>query len=182
MHLFYNRSGSDSEMEQSSSGSPLHLLVWLALIITLWCLFYIVFYVSKYGKPKSCRLEEYLLFLWFLWSCSWHKRLPGFGKGQQSRSDTAGFRFILSLIVLGKVSRWCLYSEWEKLRPSAEITFLSHRSWGDSRACKFLTVLCWALQTPAALQINLWGLNALFPNLRVDKLLIEGAFPHRFLY
>lgn len=103
-------------------------------------------------------------------------RLPSFGKVQQSRGNTAGFRLALSLIVLGKVSRWCLYSEWGKLRPSAETTFLSHRSLGDLRAGGFLTVLCLPLQTPAALQISLWGLRALFPNLMVDKLLVEEHF------
>lgn len=101
--------------------------------------------------------------------------------GQKSRGDTAGFRFVLSLIVLGKVCSWCLYLEQGKLRPSAEIAFLSHRLWGDSRAGEFLAVLRSPLQTPAALQISLGGLKALFPNLRVDKL-VEGAFPHRFLY
>lgn len=45
MHLFCNMSGSDSETEQSSSVSPLHLLVQLAVITTLQCLLYVVFYV-----------------------------------------------------------------------------------------------------------------------------------------
>lgn len=38
MHLFCNMSGSDSETEQSSSVSPLRLLVQLAVIITPQCL------------------------------------------------------------------------------------------------------------------------------------------------
>lgn len=93
MHLFCNMSGSDSEMEQSSSVSPLHLLVQLALLITPQCLLYVVFYLLKHQEPKSWGLPFIPLIFVELFS---HKMLPSFGKGQQSRGDTAGFRFVHS--------------------------------------------------------------------------------------
>lgn len=93
MHLFCNTSGSGSEMEQSSSVSPLHLLLQLALVITSQCLLYVVFYVLKHQEQKPWELPFIPLIFVDLFS---HKRLPNFGKGQQSRGDTAGFRFLLS--------------------------------------------------------------------------------------
>ena len=160
MHLFYNRSGSHPATAQSSAGSLLPVLVCLALVITLQCLSYVVVYVSKHCEPKSCGLEDYLLFLPFLWGCSQHKRWPSFGQGQQGRGSAAGCRCSLSPVILGKVSRWCGYSKWGELRPSAEIAFLSPRLRGDWRAGELLSVLCSPPQTPAALQGSLagWGL------------------------
>ncbi|KAK2534135.1 Fars2 [Columba guinea] len=48
------------------------------------------------------------------------------------------------LLQQGKVSSWCLYLEQGKLRPSAEIAFLSHRLWGDSRAAGAQDKIGWA--------------------------------------
>lgn len=171
MHLFCNMSGSDSDMEQTSSVSPLHLMVHLALVIMPQCLLYVVFYVLKHQEPKSWGLLFIPLIFVELFS---HKKdCPALRRGNRigvTQLDSCWF----SLIFLGKVSRWCLYSWWGKLKLPPEPQIMG--------CLESLTVLCSPLQTPTALQISLWGLKALFPNLRVDKLLIEGAFPHRFLY
>lgn len=127
MHLFCNMSGSNSEMEQSSSvlstaftGSDStyhHISVFIVCIM---------FYVLKHQEPKSWGLAFIPLIFVELFS---RKRLPSFGKGQQSRGDTAGFRFVFSNhFKQGEqvVVYTCGEESWNYL--------LSHRSWDASRA------------------------------------------------